>query len=488
MENMSGVINGVTCDSRRVRPGYIFFALRGCLADGNFFAADAAARGAAAIVTDRPAGLPELGVPVIAVPNARQALAECAAHFYRHPSRSLALTGVTGTNGKTTVAAMIEHIFRLAGRRTGLIGTVGVSIGAASFPSVLTTPDAVSLQEYLAAMRLDGVSHAVMEVSAQGIEMHRTHALHFACGIITNISPDHLDFHGGFAAYLEAKRRFPALLGEETPLVVNSADPLCRDMAAAGRSRTITCAVSQPADICAAIRSLTSFGSKFTLSFAPNAGLGLADPVTVRLPLPGRHNIENAALAVAATVLQGVAPATAAAALASFSPVARRMEIFHLAGITVVDDTALNPGSLEAVLAAVEGFRFRRLTVVNAIRGGRGGAINSVNAATLAARQAANPFTLIVTASTHSVAPADTVTAAEKTAFLAALDRAGSHYRYTETLPAAIALAAQNAAPGDLVLLLGAQGMDEGYQLLRSLLADSPPDAPLLPEIAISAD
>ena len=463
---------GITCDSRQVSPGFIFVAVRGASRDGNTYAADAAARGAVAVVSDNPGSLPALAAPVVAVPDARRALGELAARFHRHPSRSLALVGVTGTNGKTTVTFMLDHIFRQAGLHTGLIGTVCVKVGDLSCPSALTTPDAASLQAHLAAMRDAGVSHVAMEVSAQGIEQGRVDDVTFACGVVTNISPDHLDFPGGFDAYCAAKQGFPGLLGPAAPLVINAADPLCRAMAAAP---AVACAVDAPADITARIAHLSGGGSRFTLAFArPLPGCITAPrPLAVNLPLPGRHNVENALLAAAAAIASGVAPETAAAALASFRGVPRRFAVSRLAGLTVVDDTALNPGSVDAVFHTLAAFSRRRLVVAFAIRGRRGRAINAACAATLARWWQAAPFTLIVTAATGSVSVADAVDNDEKSAFCEALGKANVHYLFRETLSAAMETTAAAAGPGDLVALLGAQGMDDGYRLLRRRLTET---------------
>ena len=479
--------SGVTCDSRLATPGCIFVAVRGRSLDGNTYAADAVRHGALAVVSDRPGSLPALAAPVVAVDDARRVLGELAARFHRHPSRDLALVGVTGTNGKTTVTYMLDHIFRQAGHPAGLIGTVCVKVGDRSFPSTLTTPDAASLQGYLAAMRDSGVTHAAMEVSAQGLEQGRVNAVRFACGVVTNISPDHLDFHGDFAAYLAAKRSFPAILGPAAPLVVNTADPHCRAMAASAPAPAVACAVEAPADVTARIASLTSLGSRFTLAFGhrPPAGcLPAGGHLAMELPLPGRHNVENALLATTAALLQGVAPQAAARALATFGGVPRRFAVARLAGLTVVDDTALNPGSLDAVFRTLGAFRRRRLVVAFALRGRRGPAINAANAAILARWWRKAPFALIVTAGEGAVGPADAVAADEKSAFCEALDGAKIDYLFCETLAAAMDAAAAAAGPGDLLALLGAQGMDDGWRLLRRRLGDDAVAAPVAAEPA----
>lgn len=462
---------GITCDSRQVGPGYIFVAIRGSQTDGNRYAAAAAHRGAAAVVSDRPDTLPTLGIPVVGVSDARQALAEIASRFHNHPSRALSLVGVTGTNGKTTVACMLEHIFQTAGLVAGLIGTGRVNTGKASFASTLTTPDAASLQGYLAAMRDNAVTHAAMEVTAQGLYLKRVENVCFTCGVITNITPDHLDFPGGFPGYLAAKQSFPALLPPGAPLIANSADALCREAAARAPGPVITAALDAPADVVARLSRLSSRGSEFSLTLSrplPGADWQWRAPVTLaaKISLPGRHNVENALLAAAAALTQGIAPAAVARALASFPGVPRRLEVIRLGNVTVLDDTALNPGSIDAVFRTIASFRCRRLAVAFAIRGGRGPEINAANACALSRWWHEAPFPFVVTAGTGCVGPGDTATAAEKSAFCEALDKAGVVFSYHEPLADAVETAYAAANPGGLLALLGAQGMDDGFRLL----------------------
>lgn len=475
VDELIGKAAAVTCHSDQVQPGAIFVAIRGRAADGNTFAPMAASKGALAVVSDCPQCLPQLPVPVIGVADARLALAQLASAFYGHPSRKLRLTGITGSNGKTTIACMLEHIFMQAGLRAGLIGTIRVNTGRGSFPSSLTTPDAVSLQQYLAQMLSNKVTHAAMEVSAQGIDMQRVAHVTFAAGILTNVCADHLDFHGGFAGYLAAKTKFLDLLDPSTPLIFNAADPYCQAMANTSGGKVISAAVDNPADITANISHLSAYGSAFTLTLnrpLPISGqrLPAAGSYAVTLGLPGRHNVENALLAAAAALIQGISPAAIIQALRSFKGVERRMNILHADGLTIVDDTALNPGSIDAVFATIAAFRYSRLIVVNAIRGQRGPAINTANATTIALWRQKLAFALIVTASTDQVTPADTVTSKEQQAFLTALAARRTDHTFSATLTGAITAALEQSLPGDLIVLMGAQGMDSGCQILSALL------------------
>ncbi len=463
--------SGITCDSREVKPGSIFVAIHGRTADGNTYIHDAVAQGALAVVTDQPPPL-AIPIPVYLVPNARQALAQLAAEYFGHPSRELKLIGVTGTNGKTTVTYMLEHIFRSCGLNTGLIGTVQVHLGKASYPSTLTTPDAATLQRYLRQMRQNAVTHAAIEVSAQGIEMHRADQLTFTCGILTNISPDHLDFHGDYPAYVAAKSKFLQLLSPATPLIVNQDDPVCRELAAAYTGPVIdTSLLHNQAAVSAAITALGAYGSQGILTFQADCCDGGCGQLPFRLLVPGRHNVANALAAIAAATLSGIPLTASIAALTTYKGVERRMNLFHLEGRTVIDDTALNPGSIDAVFATLQHLRYRRLVVVNAIRGRRGPAINAANATTLAGWQHQLAFQFIVTAATDCVGSSDQVTDQEQAAFSEALATEQAGYVFTETLNDALQLAYDDTMPGDLLVLLGAQGMDQGRRILMQTIA-----------------
>lgn len=468
---------GITCNSKEVRPGTIFVAIRGRRADGNHYIMEAVRAGALAIVTDNCRLFP-LPVPIFAVENARSEFAKLAAQFYQHPSTRLQVTGVTGTNGKTTITYMLDHIVSCAGHKSGMIGTVKVKLGTVCLPSVLTTPDAGRLQQYLAQMCANGVTHAAMEVSAQGMEMHRADCIRFACGILTNITPDHLDFHTTFDEYFKAKQRFVGILAS-APLVVNSADIHCMEIAAKHRGLVLTAAIGSEADITAYIRSETSFGSQAVIRLHKalhTTGGQIIPPqeICVRLPLPGRHNIENALLATAGALLQGVDGDTIAHALSTFPGVERRMTVHHLAGRCIIDDTALNPGSIDAVFKTLTRFPHRRILVAYAIRGHRGAAINATNAAAIAAWQKELPFTLVITGATDKVDTANAVTQEERQAFCQVLDQQATVYTYTPTLQPAMQLLENASVPGDLLVLIGAQGMDYGWQTLSGLLEDTP--------------
>ena len=288
--------NGVTAvafDSRHVKPGAIFFALRGVNADGARFVPQAIANGAVAIVaeTAAPAGV---SVPWLQVPNARAAMAEAAALFYRHPSAELALVGITGTNGKTTTSYVLASIFESAGIKCGRIGTIGYTIGGREIDAARTTPEAPELQRMLRAMVDDGAGACVMEVSSHALALRRADSLRFAAGVFTNLTRDHLDFHGDMESYFVAKRRLFEILPDGAVGVINADDRRGPDLVAAAR-RPVTYAIDAPADVRPGPLSFSLEG----LSFEVRTPRGT---FRVKSALVGRPNAYNILAASAAAM------------------------------------------------------------------------------------------------------------------------------------------------------------------------------------------
>ena len=206
-------ITSLAYDNRAVQPGTLFFCVPGFTRDGHDFAPDAIARGAVALVVERPLNL---GVPEIEVPSVRAAMAPAAAAFYGDPTASLTTVGVTGTNGKTTTAFLVHALLEADGRQTGLLGTVKSVIGGAERPVERTTPEAIDLQRTFREMLDGGDVACAMEVSSHALELHRADAIHFAAAIFTNLTQDHLDFHGTMEEYFLAKRRCSPTAGQST--------------------------------------------------------------------------------------------------------------------------------------------------------------------------------------------------------------------------------------------------------------------------------
>lgn len=356
-------VAGLAYDNRRVGPREVFFCVRGFTRDGHEFAADAVARGAAALVVDHQL---DIDIPQVVVPDVRRAMAPAAAAFYGDPTATLAVAGVTGTNGKTTTAYLLRALLEAAGRQTGLLGTVKTVIGGAESEAGRTTPEAVDLQRSFRAMLDGGDVACVMEVSSHALELTRVQSTHFQAGIFTNLTQDHLDFHPTMEDYFQAKRKLFTEAGAH-PAVINLDDPYGARLAADPEiGEVIGFALEDPAATyrAAELRSDLS-GSSFTLHSPEGT-------TVLRSPLRGRFNVYNVLGALAAARALGVAFDTAVAATERAGQVPGRFEtVDEGQPFAVLVDYAHTPDSLENVLTSARNLTEGRLHVVFGCGGDR---------------------------------------------------------------------------------------------------------------------
>jgi UDP-N-acetylmuramoyl-L-alanyl-D-glutamate--2,6-diaminopimelate ligase len=281
-------VTGITHDSRAVSNGAVFVAIRGHRADGTAFAAEAIQRGAAAIVAETPQPA-DMTTPWLRTPDARLALAELAGIFYDHPSESLTVVGVTGTNGKTTSTYLLAAVFDAAGQTCGRMGTVTVRVGptaADERDASHTTPEAPDVQRLLREMVDHGCRACAMEVSSHALVLQRVAGLKFAAAIFTNLTRDHLDFHIDMKQYFAAKRQLFEMLPAGAPAVVNVDDPWGQELAA-NLPRVVTYGIQRPADF----RAVSIHGTLEGLAFQIERSSGA--PLSIRSPLVGRPNVYN---------------------------------------------------------------------------------------------------------------------------------------------------------------------------------------------------
>jgi UDP-N-acetylmuramoyl-L-alanyl-D-glutamate--2,6-diaminopimelate ligase len=348
-------VAGLACDSREVTPGCLFVAVAGEKTDGHLYVAQAAAAGAVAVVGERrsaAAGGPRLEVPYLHVPDSRRALASLGANFYGSPQSQVVLAGVTGTKGKTTTAWVLDAILRKALRTTALIGTVHNRVGARDYPSRNTTPSCLELLRYLRELRDQGGSHAVMEVSSHGIAQGRTNGLVFRCGVLTNIQPEHLDYHGTFESYLDVKARFFADLPADGFAVLPREDPASDTVADRTRARV-------------AWYGTDSQDGVEYLQMGPEGMSCHWKGVPMRTRLWGGHNLLNViAAATAAECLGFSREEIAAGVAAAVAPPGRLEEVAHSGPFHVFVDYAHTDGALETVLRTLRSVvRGRVITV-----------------------------------------------------------------------------------------------------------------------------
>ena len=355
---------GVTHDSRQVRPGSVFVALRGQKADGTEFAAQAAAAGAAAIVSERRP-VQDVSVPWVVVSDARLALAQLAAEFFGHPSRAMQVVGITGTNGKTTTGYLISAIFEAAGIRCGLMGTVTYRIGTHDVASTRTTPEAPDVQSMLRQMADAGCGACVMEVSSHALALRRVDGMQFAAGVFTNLTRDHLDFHADMENYFSAKRRLFEMLPPGAPAIVNLDDPRGVSLAES-TSSPVTYAINRPADVTPGPLSYSLSGLAFEVRTPQGA-------VHVTSSLVGRPNVYNILAAVGTAAALGVSLKAIEKGLAGLQGVPGRFEVASTGkdDITVIVDYAHTDDALRNLLETARPLAERRLITVFGAGGDR---------------------------------------------------------------------------------------------------------------------
>jgi UDP-N-acetylmuramoyl-L-alanyl-D-glutamate--2,6-diaminopimelate ligase len=359
-------ILGLTYDSRQVSAGYLFVAIRGTAADGNRFVPQAIVKGAAAVVSSSPP-IEALAFPWIQVENERDVLARLAGNFYGHPTRKLHLVGVTGTNGKTTTTYILESILKAAGRPAAVFGTIKYRGPGFEFEAERTTPEAPDLQKLFKQVVDAGWEHAVMEVSSHAIEMKRVAGLHFDVAVFTNLSRDHLDFHGDMETYFKAKRRLFEGLSGTMPrkMVLNIDDPRYDDLRSLDPSRVLSYGMQVASDICP-LRY--NFGWEGT-DAAYKTPVG---ELEVRTSLMGKPNLFNIGAAIGAAVALDVPADAIKRGIEDLHNVPGRFELVNAGQpFRVIVDYAHTDDALEKLLTSAREITTGRLLVVFGCGGDR---------------------------------------------------------------------------------------------------------------------
>jgi len=367
-------ITGVTTDSRQVEPGNLFVAVEGYTADGHEFIAEAIQRGALAIVFEKEnyAEVIPDGISAVRVADSRRAAAEIAAQYWDYPSNDLVLVGITGTNGKTTTAFLVDSIFRTAGVSTGLLSTPARFVCGQKLAADLTTPSSAELQKLLAQMREAGATHVTMEVSSHGLAQQRVWMCKFDAVIFTNLTQDHLDFHADLDDYFAAKLRlftdYVALADPNKSMVaaINVDDAFGERIIRQTLARTVTYGLDETAQVSASRTRVGISGIDFMLALPDH------EPTAVKLNLMGSFNLYNALAAAACGWGLGVEPKTIVNGLEQLEGVPGRFErIDEGQDFTVIVDYAHTPNALENVLQAARKLAPARLLCVFGCGGDR---------------------------------------------------------------------------------------------------------------------
>jgi len=455
-------ISGVEHDSRRVEPGTLFVCIRGFRHDGHAFIAEATRRGARTIVIAADAAglvIPP-GLTVLSAADTRVALAHLAARFYRDPSKALRLIGVTGTNGKTTTAYLVEAILQAAGYAAGLLGTIEYRCAGQTFPGERTTPESSDLQGLLRRMVDLGAWGAAMEVSSHSLALSRVAACEFDVAIFTNLTQDHLDFHGTMERYAEAKALLFEGLGRgrtkagEAGAVVNGDDPWAERMAQRTTARVLRFSLERETDLFPRAAGYDLKGIEATIH-TPSG------PLAVRSRLVGRHNLANILGAVGAALHLGIPTPEIEAGIATLTAVPGRFEKVEAGQpFGVVVDYAHTPDALERVLAVAREYAAARVMVVFGCGGDR-----DRGKRPLMGEAAARLADVVYLTSDNPRSEEPQMILEEIAVGVKKGSRAGMTHVNIPNRREAIGAALANARSGDIVVLAG-KG-HEAYQILR---------------------
>jgi UDP-N-acetylmuramoyl-L-alanyl-D-glutamate--2,6-diaminopimelate ligase len=361
IREMLGIISGITCignpevelqgiayDSRRVEAGDLFIALKGEKTDGALYVAEALSRGAAAVASDHDLPLPD-GIPALRVPDARKFLAQASRSYFDDPASQLELVAVTGTNGKTTTAYLVDAILRQTGTRTCLVGTLGMKAGDQPFPSAHTTPEASDLTAFLRRAVQAGCTHGTVEVSSHALAMKRVFDVRFAVAVYTNLTPEHLDFHRDMESYYEAKRLLFVPEGGNRigRAVVNAEDPYGRRLADEVPVPVLRYGTSAPCDLRLLESTIRIDGTDLRLETPEGE-------ITIHTALVGLPNVYNIMAATGASLSLGLSRDAIRLGIESLSGVPGRMELVRCGqDFTVVVDYAHTPDALQKLLETV---------------------------------------------------------------------------------------------------------------------------------------
>jgi UDP-N-acetylmuramoyl-L-alanyl-D-glutamate--2,6-diaminopimelate ligase len=439
-------VSGIAYDSRKVSAGFVFVAIKGMQTDGNRFVPQAIANGACGVVSSEPP-LKPVAATWVQVTDERDALAVLAASFYRHPTAQLRLTGVTGTNGKTTTAYIVEAILKAAGHPAALLGTIEYRGPGIRYSAERTTPEAPDLQAFFRHVADEGWRYAVMEVSSHSIALKRVSRLHFDIAVFTNLSRDHLDFHGGMRSYFEEKKKlFQGLDGAPPRLMVlNQDDSHYNELRSIDPSRVLSYGMGSAADICPTAYQFGWKGTEATYK----TPMGHID---IRSSLVGTPNLYNLGAAIGTAAGLGISVDAIRTGIQNLKNVPGRFELIQRGQrFRVIVDYAHTDDALEKVLKSAREFTPGKLLVVFGCGGDRDRSKRPLMGAVAAAN---SDFVVVTSDNPRSEEPASIIGEIER-----GLKQAGAvkdeQYMLCPDRREAIRLALARAAPDDTVVVAG---------------------------------
>ncbi|WP_027108201.1 Mur ligase family protein [Lacticigenium naphthae] len=479
-EDYSIEIEKIAYHSKDVTPQTLFVCIKGFETDGHDYAIQAVAKGADCLIVEK--FIPDADVLQIKVGDTRYALAALGDEFYHHPSKDLNVFGITATNGKTSTSFMVNAILEEAGFTTGLVGTVMVKYGDRVVPSILTTPESLDLHRFLADMRDQGITHVTMEVSSFALELNRVGKVDFNYVALNNISREHIDLHGSFEEYYNAKASLIRTANKNEWAVLNLDDEHSASLVNETEAQVLTYGIkTDSGDLYCKDIDLSTGRGTFTVVIQKPIHLNekIIEPTEFKIALsvPGYHSVYNAMVAISFALLNDISISTIQRGIQQFKGVERRFQFIHEGDFMIVDDHFANPGNINVSLETLTKMKFKDLQLVYAIRGSRGVTTNRENAETLVKwLPDLGVKRVIATTSEPYVAKKDKVLPEELKVFQEVMQEANVEVDLYPELEEALQVGLERVGPGDVLLMAGSQGMDFGGKIVLNQLVSKRPD------------
>ena len=472
-------IKGLAYHSGRVEKDFLYVAIKGFITDGHKFVKNAEENGAVSVVVEE--FVDGCNLPQFKVQNSREALSKLSACFYNYPSKDMRVIGVTATNGKTTTTYMLNLMYENMGYITGLVGSVMNKVGEKFVPSELTTPESLDLQKLFSQMRDENIHKAIMEVSSSALELYRVNDVDYDIVSFNNFSREHIDQHGSFEKYWDAKSSLIRKAKNSAYALLNIDDEHIRTLVDKTEANVITYSTrSQEGMIYAKDLQLVKGRASFTVvikdSFKALNHTINSGEFQISLGIPGLHSVENAMVATVIALIDGIPIDIIQLSLSEFSGVERRFEYIYEKDFLIIDDHFANLKNINVSLETLSKIKCNKLHLIYAIRGNRGVTVNRENAEALVAwKDELNLKEIVGTKSIGSVTSKDTVSAEEERVFTDIIKAAGINLTIYERLEDAISHTLKEAKENDIVLLAGCQGMDKGAKIALDYLHEAKP-------------
>lgn len=470
-------VTGVTNDSRKVTNGSLFVAIKGYLDDGHLYLEKAKALGAVAAVVTK--FNENLDLTQIKVDNPRKVLSHLAAKITDHPTKSMRMVGITATNGKTTTSYILDHIYQVAGFKTGLIGSVVIKMDDEFKHSDLTTPESSDLQVIFTQMLEKKLDKVVMEVSSSALELYRVNDVDFDIVAFNNFSREHIDQHGSLEKYYEAKSSLIKKAKKEAFVILNRDDEVSFGLKDKSKASVITFSTKdENAHVYCKNLDLSSGRAEFILQinkeFDGLAGIVSKGEYQVKLKMPGFHSVVNSLSALSIALVDGVPIEDAIEGIETFTGVERRFQYIYDEDFIIIDDHFANGSNIDMTLESLVKLEYNKLHLVYAIRGNRGTTVNRENITTLMKWVDKLGLTEIIgTSSLEFVTSKDKVTKEEMEVFKDELSKSNLKVTIIDELKPAIKFAIDQAEDGDVILLAGSQGMDHGARVALDYIKEA---------------